>query len=387
MTELGRGGRILPHPSDQARVERRAVGPEEEAMRDLGSSAGRVAGGVRLLPDPRPWAGPLAHRTARSLHHAALLQCQRTHGNAFVQRMLRPDRDTPRAASLSDVAAGARSAAADPGVDVALAGVTQHKDPPDGMAFIAAQGTTVMLAASPAGYTGIKHAAAFTVPSLVTRNTVEMEGFARRHFAEVEPTTAADATHDSFYLGAGDHDNGTSTGGGTTTYRYFTRVSPQISDLIRRGEQEHLDDAQRAFDLSYGLAAREINALVGRRFGPASTPSAAEALARTELASRLPAALGTDPAAWVRALDAMLAMSSQRDRRGLHDIEPGPSIRRGNTFYKPLRVTGQTAIGQIPSDQIVNYPATGQGGGSAPQGGGAAPSTPPNAGSSPPEGG
>ncbi|MBK6404615.1 MAG: hypothetical protein IPF66_06020 [Holophagales bacterium] len=50
--------------------------------------------------------------------------------------------------------------------------------------------------------------------------------------------------------------------GGRTVTHYW-RVSPQMSALVRQGEEEHLADAARAFALTYQLVADAINALVG----------------------------------------------------------------------------------------------------------------------------
>lgn len=145
------------------------------------------------------------------------------------------------------------------------------------------------------------------------------------------------------------------------TYTCYPKISGKISELIRKGEQEHLNDARRAFDLTYGLIARTINAMVGERFGPAGTPGAAEKIAEAELARRLPAALGTNPTTWFNVLEAMLDMALQRDRQHLHDVIPGKSIERGKTFYISLETTHQTSIDQVGSDQIVNYPSAGGG--------------------------
>lgn len=65
-------------------------------------------------------------------------------------------------------------------------------------------------------------------------------------------------------------------------------ITQVCAELIRKGEQEHRDDAKRAFDLTYGLIASEINAMVGQRFGPAESPAAAERLPQDAPARRLP---------------------------------------------------------------------------------------------------
>jgi hypothetical protein len=302
-----------------------------------------------------------------------VLQDQRMHGNARVARLIERGRAassqaavmiarTPTTAPASEIAEQARAAESDPNATLAYAGVPQKQDPPGGMQFIAKQPREPGLAAQPAGFTLIKGAAAFTPPRFDTHMTAEKDGYKRRYFVEVAATTATDVEHPSYYPGPGTHDNAISQQKDGTYYYYWT-IADKISDLIRRGEQEHLNDAKRAFDLTYGLIAKEINAMVGQRFGPADSPAAAEQLAQVELARRLPAALGTDPLTWYNVLEAMLGMTTQRDKTHLHDLLPGKAVERGKTFYIPLVTTEQTSIGQVPSDQIVNYPSGGGGGG------------------------
>jgi hypothetical protein len=349
---------------------------------------------VQRVLDAGLQAAPLAHSTARPLRQAAVLQLQRTHGNAYVQRLVaqlhgtshpqavqtqvqtqpeqapqarsvEPDpvaTQTPVAAgSLKEIEQHARSAAADPGVTVALAGSPVAQPAAGGLAFINRQSSRPRLIG---GLTQIKHSGAFTAPSFNTTTSVERDGYQRRHFAEVQPTTATDATHDCYYAAPGLHERPLPSGGNTArvqgrTYRYYIQISDEMSALLRAGEQEHLDDAQRAYDLTYGLIAHCINTLVGRRFGPASNPQAAQQLALAELARRLPAQLGTDPINWVRMLDALLSMSHRvRDEGHLHDVTTISETIRGNRIIHELAPSGTTQIG-LPADQVVNYPTGG----------------------------
>jgi hypothetical protein len=310
------------------------------------------------------------------------LKEQRTHGNAHVARLIERGRVVARQAAVSarvpvaaapaEIAERARTAEADPNVTLVFAGVPQKQDPPGGMQFIAKQPGEWGLGGQPAGYTSIKGAAAFTPPNFATQMSAEKDGFKRHYFVEVRSTTATDVEHASYYPGPGTHDNATSEQK-DGTYHYYWTITDKISELIRKGEQEHLNDAKRAYDLTYGLIAKEINAMVGKRFGPAETPAAAEQLAQAELIRRLPAALGSDPLNWFNVLETMLGMTTQRDKTHLHDLIPGKAVDRGKTLYIPLVTTEQTSIDQVPSDQIVNYP------GGAPGGGGAAPASAPGA--------
>jgi hypothetical protein len=305
-----------------------------------------------------------------------MLQDQRTLGNASVARLIQRGRTetrrTPIAAAPAEIAARAQTARGDTGVMLAFAGAPLKKEPPGGMTFIANQSGPIGLGGKPAGYTAVKSAAAFTAPNFVTKMSAEKDGFKRSYFVEVQPTTASDVDHPSYYPAPGTHDNAVSEQK-DGTYRYYWTISSKMSELIRKGEQEHLNDAQRAYDLTFGLIANEIKAMVGQRFGPAESPQAAEQLAKEELARRLPPALGTDPLNWFNTLEAMLDMTIRRDRQHLHDVTPGKAVERGKTFYIPLVTTDQTSIDQVPSDQIVNYPSASTGG---PRGGPAPTGTP-----------
>jgi hypothetical protein len=128
-----------------------------------------------------------------------------------------------------------------------------------------------------------------------------------------------------------------------------------MSSLLRQGEEEHLADAARAFALTYQLVAETINSLSGRRFGPASTPAAAQALAEAELARRLPPALGVNPARWVTELDRLLLQTRSRDQQGWHGVSTGPPVTEGTKIVHPLMTLAGTRIGQVPSSQVVNY--------------------------------
>lgn len=172
----------------------------------------------------------------------------------------------------------------------------------------------------------------------------------------VQPATSGDATHDSFYPTAGEHLRpGMIQQIGGRTYRHYWLVSNPIADLLRRGEQEHLDDAARAYELTYKRIENEINALVGQRFGPASTPADADRLAQGALARSLPPQLGTDPANWVRVLDRLLAQTRVRDTNGWHALSIDPPRTVGPKILHPVTTTATTRIGPVSSSQVVNY--------------------------------
>src|SRR5262245_52658629 len=136
---------------------------------------------------------------------------------------------------------------------VARAGTPESRAAASGMADILRRGGPGSLGPS-GGLTLIKSAAAFTAPRFVTTNQVQRSGSSVEHYAVVQRTTSSDATHESFYPGSGDHQRpGMTQVIGGRTYNHYWRVSQQVSDLIRQGEQEHLADALRAYELTYKL--------------------------------------------------------------------------------------------------------------------------------------
>jgi hypothetical protein len=56
-------------------------------------------------------------------------------------------------------------------------------------------------------------------------------------------------------------------------------------------------------------------------------------------------------------LDLILKMTLQRDAQGWHSLDTS-SQQKGNTIYYLLVKTNATKINQVPSDQVVKYPAT-----------------------------
>ena len=204
----------------------------------------------------------------------------------------------------------------------------------------------------PVGLTQIKNSAAFTPPGFQTDTTFRREGPRVDHFATVRATTSQDATHDSFFAAAGLHKQPIVPG---ERQEHFWEITSELSELIRQGEQEHLDDAQLAYELTYKCVENEINRLVGREFGPASTPYAATQLALDALAQRLPRQLGTDPANWTRMLDAMLSLSARRDTELTHAVEEGNIRQEGRRVIVQLRPSTFFNVGRVPSSQIVHF--------------------------------
>ena len=261
--------------------------------------------------------------------------------------------NTPRQLPMYEIARLAETADRDPALFVCRAGSPKALPPPGGL--------TEILGKSKAGnkmipgVTLIKNAAAFRVPAFVTTSTVEKDGFQRRHYAMVQRTQAEDVVHESYYAAQGDHLQlgKVELVQGRRFQRYW-RVTKEISEMIQRGEQEHLDDARRAFELTYKKIADEINALTNRKFGPADTPAGAEQLALAALTARLPKELGTDPANWVRVLDRLLALSSARDTKGWHYMEIGQVLTEKDRILDVVKPSTFINIG-VASSKVVNY--------------------------------
>jgi hypothetical protein len=261
----------------------------------------------------------------------------------------------PRSASLITIERVAGNAYRQPGTVVLLAGAPAVKAAPSGVADIlkASNGSGLGF---PGGLTLIKSAAAFGAPVFKTRNEHKRTGTRVEHYAHVERTTARDATHDCFYPAPGDHLRPQMTQQiDGRTYNHYWRISSELSELIRRGEQEHLDDAARAYELTYKKIQDEINTLVGKPFGPAKTPGDAELMAERALAARLPRELGTDPANWIRVLDRLLVQSRTRDTNGWHSLSIDPPVTEGDRIVHPVSMTPGARIGSVPSSQVVNY--------------------------------
>src|SRR5581483_105470 len=141
----------------------------------------------------------------------------------------------PTAISMAELVRLARNAR---GVTLCFAGSPVAKAAPTGMQdIIRAAGQNSL--GSTAGLTLVKNSAAFTAPVFDTTTSYERVGTQVNHYAVVKPTTSQDATHDSFYPGPGLHQKPPRTGRG----KEFWDIPPDLSDLIRAGEQEHLNDA------------------------------------------------------------------------------------------------------------------------------------------------
>jgi len=265
------------------------------------------------------------------------------------------NRPAPRALPLSDIQTIARLATKSNDCLLLFAGTTAPASPPTGMSEILRRGGLGQLGTS-GGITLIKSSAAFTIPRFITVNTNNRTGNTVEHFATVQNTVAEDVVHESFYPAPGDHLRpGMTLRDGNRTLQYYWRVSREMSDLIRKGEQEHLDDARRAFELTYKLISNAINSLAGKPFGPAATPYAAQQLAEAALAQIVPSQLGVRPATWAQVLDQLLLQTKTRDTEQWHGLSTGPPVTEGDKVLLPVMTIRTTKVGVVPSNQVVNY--------------------------------
>lgn len=285
---------------------------------------------------------------------AAIAAMQRAAGNtavegALAQRMGAPaERELP---ALQEIGAA----------EVHLAGVAVPQAPPTGLGAVSARGNEVTGGfGMAAGWTGVKSVDAFTAPAFRATDVPIRKGNTTDFYVDVQPTSAQDATHESFYVAPGLHllaraGSATQVIDGKT-YTHYALVSPEMSALIREGEQEHLSDALQAYILTYDLVAKKINELARRRIGPARDPQQAMDMARDALSRLLPAPLGSEPLGWYTMLRQLLRVTKERDNQGWHSFGFGPSRRRGNKIIWPF-VRGRTSkIGEVASEDLVKYP-------------------------------
>jgi hypothetical protein len=258
----------------------------------------------------------------------------------------------PQACSIAEILDRlARSHAVRP----CLAGSPKAMAASQGIAEILRRGSRKDISIS-GGLTLIPSAAAYTFPLFRATTSGKKVGMKSQFHAVVDRVTASDVTIESFYPAPGDHAfPGGTHREGSRVFHHYWKITREISELIQQGEQEHLDDAQRAFDLTVGKIAAVINSLAGRPFGPAASPQAAEGLAEAAFRQAIPIALGTDPRNWVKVLDKLLLQTKARDDQGWHSLMYDPETREGDRILREVTTTGKTKVGTVPSSRIVNY--------------------------------
>jgi hypothetical protein len=94
----------------------------------------------------------------------------------------------------------------------------------------------------------------------------------------------------------------------------FFQITPEISDLVRQGEQEHVDDLNLAFKQTLEPCSAELNKLAGQKFA---------AKTETECFIALVAKLGFDPLNCTAEFVALTKKDETRDvPLGFHDFDP-----------------------------------------------------------------
>lgn len=255
----------------------------------------------------------------------------------------------PQPLSLASIQLRATRAERDEGLTALLAGTPVGLAAPDGLAAIISKGSR-----TPSGLTLLKNAAAFVPPSFQTVTSHQRAGYKVEHYAVIQRASSRDAVHESFYPLPGEHRKpGQTRQVKGKTYRLYWSVSEETSKLIRRGEQEHLDDARRAYELTYKCIENHINALAGKKFGPATSPAGADEMAFAALMARLPVALRTKPAEWPKLLQRLLDKSKQRDDKGWHYIMLGAEETKEDKILQPL--VALMKLGEASSEKLITY--------------------------------
>lgn len=216
-------------------------------------------------------------------------------------------------------------------------------------------------AAGTRGLTVIPNAVAFQQPAFnVTTSAAKTGTHSRSYSAKVEPTSAPDIAHDSWYPLEGFHRIRVDPGD-TPAYGY---LSEEKSGVIRAGEDEHLNDAAQAHKMTYGLVADEVNALAKRTaetpFTSTESKAQAEGMASQALASRLPQAFGktteekVSPASWVSLFDKLLLQTQDRDTKGWHYMkdEYTEKKHKGLEVYDIVEYPG---LFMVPGKDVVHY--------------------------------
>ena len=206
-----------------------------------------------------------------------------------------------------------------------------------------------------AGYTALP---APTPPELTIGEAERREaGWA----ASVQPAANDRPAPPSLYPAAGVHELGTNAGGQPR----HVDVTPEMSNLIRRGEEEHLLDLEWARHLSYDRAASAVNAAAESEPPVAASAGEARRLAAEQVRAALPAQLrwghGADPVRpWIRAYSRMAHVTIERDQSRWHDmtsafvLDPAEKRRLGVPEGDELtRYVGGPQIGQHPSAPLV----------------------------------
>jgi hypothetical protein len=166
-------------------------------------------------------------------------------------------------------------------------------------------------------------------------------------------TAAKQGSADSFYAPAGTHKTGTQQGG----QEAYWKISPAMSKLGKKGEQEHCDDDAYAYRISLKEAETVIKKhLVGKTFGPKPTQAEAEQLVLDKITAKLShAQLGNDKTQWADIYARLAAKTYTRDTNGWHTMGLGGmhADPHGNPVYTVIK--GTSEIGSHPTRTVIKY--------------------------------
>jgi hypothetical protein len=183
-------------------------------------------------------------------------------------------------------------------------------------------------AQKPPGFPGKLGKAKWKVASSPTLS-VETKKKGDEHVAKVKSTTVPALTSSAVAAPAGSHALGKQdfdVDGKTEKFAITLVITEAIHQEVVRGEQEHLDDYQRAYDLSFKKAGEVVNAEAGKEHTASSKDDAVDA-ARDAVIAKLPSHL-KDPDTWMSVLESLAGMSETgRDEQGTHTwsyVNPTP---------------------------------------------------------------
>lgn len=298
----------------------------------------------------------VAHRACRNQFRCGdIASWQRLAGNAAVSRLI--EGAGPQPSSL--VGIGRARATVPPGMSPALAGTPAAQAAPGGFRSIQARRMGPASFSDTAGLTLVPNAGAFSPPAyLVGGRPIRPAGAQVTVFKpEVDATQVRDVVHVCLYPAPGDHDRfdpPTQVIGGRT-WRHVLRISQQESNRIRAGEQEHLNDARRAFELTYLAIATAINQVSVLDLPPRASRDRAIQSANAALALRLPAAIPVEPRVWPGILTRLLRATNSRDTNGWHTVDYRPgSVRERRTGKIVWRLDLSGLQLGTPSSQVIN---------------------------------
>jgi hypothetical protein len=228
----------------------------------------------------------------------------------------------------------------------------RRKDPPDGLREMMEQGS--------GGQRGLTRTSYVANPPIFRVGHVEQTG--NTWATRPSDIRLPSLDHEVFYPAPGRHRLRAYGSGGQ-----FLDVTEEWSNRLYQGEGEHVDDIDRAWDMTWGCVARSINAMAaGERFtGP--TAEAAQAAAWQAFKRRLPTALQPDgDAPTPEAQEAKWGVDNRdtifrrlmgeskraRDLSGWHTPQESLKQMEGDDRVDELSI-GNSRIGQVPSERLM----------------------------------